>query len=588
MPRLDLVLLHAPSVYDFRREAILYGPVSDLIPSGPIFEMYPIGFTTIAEYLERHGFRVRIVNLAARMLQDGGFDVPGFLAKLHPGAFGIDLHWLPHAHGSLAIAQMLKDLHPHTPVIFGGLSASYYHEELLDYPFVDFVLRGDSTEEPLRQLMEALPKGQGFADIPNLTWRENGQVRANPLSWVPDSLDTVALDYRHLLRSVPRYMDLRSAVPFDRWIDYPITAALSVRGCTHTCLTCGGSAAGYRLVCNRRRPAFRSPEILAQDLAAVRRFNHGPIFILGDLRQAGDDYARRFLEAARKQRVGGEVIIEIFQPAPAEFFQDVADTFPGFVLEVSLESHDPRVRQAFGKPYHNTAVEAAMQAALAAGCRRLDVFFMIGLPEQDTASVLDTVAYCGHLLDEYGRDGRLFPFISPLAPFLDPGSCAFEEAERYGYLLRCRTLEEHRRALLGPTWLQTLNYETRWLTREQIVSVSYEAGRRLNRLKQRHGLITPTVAEDVAERIDQAEAMVHRVTRLWESGDVNAIKALKPEIDRLSASTVCDKSELDLPLRRRLNWLGAAWAFLRHMVRGWAAEKRGQPSPSEGSGKTTE
>ena len=41
-----------------------------LVPSTPVFEMYPIGFTTMAEYLERHGLRVRILNLAVRMLND--------------------------------------------------------------------------------------------------------------------------------------------------------------------------------------------------------------------------------------------------------------------------------------------------------------------------------------------------------------------------------------------------------------------------------------------------------------------------------------------------------------------------------------
>jgi len=568
MPSIDLVLLHPPSVYDFRREAILYGPVSDLIPSGPVFEMYPIGFTTIAEYLERHGFRVRIVNLAARMLQDARFDVPAFLSRLRPAAFGIDLHWLPHAHGSLAVAQLLKTLHPHTPVLFGGLSSSYYHRELLDYPFVDYVIRGDSTEEPLRRLMAALKRGGDPAEIPNLTWRDGGAVRANPLSWVPEALDGVALDYRQLLRAVPRYMDLRSAIPFDRWLDYPITAALSVRGCTQQCLTCGGSAPAYQLLCNRPRPAYRPPEVLAQDLAAIRRFNHGPLFILGDLRQAGEEYAGRFLEAARRRRIGGEVIVELFWPAPADYLHRVGETFPGFVLEISLESHDPRVRRAFGKPYDNQEVEATLEAALQAGCRRLDVFFMIGLPEQDADSVLDTIAYCGELLERYGRDGRLHPFISPLAPFVDPGSRAFEEPERYGYRLFYRTLEEHRRALLGPTWLQTLNYETRWLTREEIVSVTYEAGRRLNRLKARHGLLSPEEAGRIIERIDRAEAMVARVTELWQQGDIEAIRALKPEIDRLSISTLGEKSELDLPIRRRLNWVGAARAYLSDLLAG--------------------
>jgi radical SAM superfamily enzyme YgiQ (UPF0313 family) len=120
--RVDLVLLHAPSVYDFRQKAILYGPVSDLIPSSPVFEMYPLGFLTMTSYLEERGLEVRIVNLALRMMNDRSFDVPAFLAKLNPRAFGIDLHWLPHAHGSLEVAKLIREIHPHTPIIFGGLA----------------------------------------------------------------------------------------------------------------------------------------------------------------------------------------------------------------------------------------------------------------------------------------------------------------------------------------------------------------------------------------------------------------------------------------------------------------------------------
>ena len=80
----DLILLHAPSVYDFRKESILYGPVSDLVPSTPVFEMYPIGFTTMAEYLERAGLQTRIINLAVRMLDDANFDVESYSASWMP------------------------------------------------------------------------------------------------------------------------------------------------------------------------------------------------------------------------------------------------------------------------------------------------------------------------------------------------------------------------------------------------------------------------------------------------------------------------------------------------------------------------
>ena len=79
---IDLVLLHAPSVYDFREKTILYGPVSDLVPPSPVFEMYPIGLASIAEYLEKAGYRVRIVNLAVLMLRNRNFDAEKMIKNL--------------------------------------------------------------------------------------------------------------------------------------------------------------------------------------------------------------------------------------------------------------------------------------------------------------------------------------------------------------------------------------------------------------------------------------------------------------------------------------------------------------------------
>ena len=85
----DLVLLHPPNIYDFRYTTIVPSPISDLVPSTPVFEMYPIGFTFLGEYLERNGINTRIVNLAQRMLEDDKFDVPRFLSRMEPAAFGI-------------------------------------------------------------------------------------------------------------------------------------------------------------------------------------------------------------------------------------------------------------------------------------------------------------------------------------------------------------------------------------------------------------------------------------------------------------------------------------------------------------------
>ena len=162
----DLILIHAPSVFDFRERTIFYGPISDVIPSSPVFEMYPIGFLTLAAYLRRHGYRVRIINLALLMMRSRRFRPETLLRRLKPTLFGIDLHWLPHAHGSLEVAALLKRLHPEIPIVFGGISSTYFHEELIREASVDFVLRGSVTEPALLALLRELQGERRFERVP--------------------------------------------------------------------------------------------------------------------------------------------------------------------------------------------------------------------------------------------------------------------------------------------------------------------------------------------------------------------------------------------------------------------------------------
>ncbi len=357
----DLVLLHAPSVYDFRSLPILFGPISDLVPSTPIFEMYPVGFSSISEHLERNGIRVRIVNLAYRMLKDKDFDAERLIARLRPRMFGIDLHWLPHAHGSVEVAALCKKHHPMIPVVFGGYSASYFHEELIRYPQVDFVIRGDSAEEPLRQLMVAIEEKKNLATIPNLTWKdEKKEIRVNPLAHVLPDLDEYSNNYPNLFRSVFRYLDLKSLIPIHDWWEYPITAVMTVRGCTHNCVFCGGSNFGLSHFYGRGQCAYRSPEKVAADILAISRYTNAPIFVVGDLRQGGEEYARRLLSRIKTVRPKNQVVLELFTPAPETYFRMVAEAFPNFNFETSPESHDQEVRRATGKFYSNEQMEKSI------------------------------------------------------------------------------------------------------------------------------------------------------------------------------------------------------------------------------------
>jgi B12-binding domain/radical SAM domain protein len=554
----DLILLHAPSVYDFREKTILYGPISDVIPSTPIFEMYPIGFSSLSEYLCQHGLRVRIINLAYLMLEDKKYDVEKTIKKLKCRAFGIDLHWLPHAHGSLEVARICKKYHPDIPVIFGGYSATYFHRELIAYPQVDYVIRGDSAEEAMCNLLKALEKGEGeLYQIPNLTFKDGNDIHSNPFSQTLSHLNGFSNNYLNLIKSALLYGDLKGVTSIHDWWKYPITAIMTCRGCVHNCVFCGGSKYAVNMYCQRKTPAFRSPQLVAKDICAASRFTNGPIFVVGDLRQGGEDYAENVLKNLREYKPTNQIVLELFNPAPKEYFEMVGNAIPNFNFEFSPESHLEEIRRSSGKTYGNAELEDTIESALACGCQKFDLFFMIGLPYQTPEKALGTVDYCKDLLKKFGK--KLNPFISPLAPFIDPGSLAYEESEKFGYRVLYRTLEEYRLALLQPSWKYTLGYETKWMTRDEIVETSYQAALRLNQVKAEFGLIDLRTARQVDERIKEAIEMMKQIDEILDGKDLSKreaeLKLLKPKIDQLSISTICEKDEIKWPAgKRRFNY----------------------------------
>lgn len=551
----DLILLHAPSLYDFRKMPNLSGPISDVVPSTPVFEMYPIGFSSIAETLERNNIGVRIVNLAYRMLADASFDVEKFLQKLTPHAFGIDLHWLVHAQGSIEVAKLCKKLHPGIPVIVGGLSATYFHEDIIRYPEIDFVIRGDSTEIPLLQLMiEIKNRTSNFASIPNLSWKDAySHPHINEFAYHLDNLNEFSNNYKHLFKIAVKYGDIRSMTAIYDWWRYPITAIMTCRGCTHNCIVCGGSHRALKSYAHRDTIAYRDPNLIIEDIHQVAKFTTSPIFIVGDLNQAPGDYADTVLEGIKQHDITNEIVTELFAPAKKTFIKKLADSVQKFNIEISPESHDESIRKICGKHYSNMAMEENIKTALDLGCGKFDIFFMIGLPQQTEASVMETIDYCEYLLMRYGE--KVVPFISPLAPFLDPGSIAYEHADEYGYIIRFKKFEDYRQAMLSPSWKYFLNYETHWMNCDQIVAVTYRAGKRLNRLKYEAGLISEYEYRQVDARIDRARELIDRIDEILKSPSIEEqrcrLNALQFNIEKDSIATICDKEELKWPMLRR-------------------------------------
>jgi len=563
---MDVIFLHAPSVYDFRKKPIFYGPISDVIPSSPVFEMYPIGFMTISAHLEAAGYRTRIVNLAVRMLQSDRFDAEKKISKLNAKIFAIDLHWMPHAHGALEIAKLVKKHHPDSIVELGGFTSSYFREELIKRDEVDMVMRGDSTEIPHVKLMDTISKNGDLSEVPNLTWKDkDNRIHENPMSYIPEDLDWLNFDYGTVIRNSIKHMDLKSALPWFGWDRNPLTSVFSVRGCSCACAECGGSRYANEKVLCRGRPAFRSPEKLAEDMSRIQDYLRSPIFVVGDLRQGGKDYAERLFAAIKEYGVKNHLVLELFRPADEEFYASAKRALGEYTIQFSPDSHDERVRYATGRNYDNASIERTIPKAFANGCARFDMFYMTGLPEQTKESAMDSARAAKRLWDSVGKDDGLFIYNAPFAPFVDPGSRAFEDPERYGYTFFARTLEEHRMLLDNPSWKHVLSYETKWMTRDDIAETSYDAATELAKIEHQCGRISEEAYEQRVERTATARMLLAKIDDILLIKDAREREAklweIKEEGEELMHSTVCNKNDLD--------WrTGSIWSNAPRVVSG--------------------
>jgi hypothetical protein len=273
--------------------------------------------------------------------------------------------------------------------------------------------------------------------------------------------------------------------------------------------------------------------------------------------------AKQLFARLERMQPPNEMIFELYYPAGDAFFSMIARSVPTWAIEITLESPDEALRKRNGKfPWPNAVAEATIASALAHGCRKVDVFFMTGLPGQRYEDALAIADYCERLLERFGGDRRVHPFVAPLGPFLDPGSRAFEQPE-FGYTTIGRTLEAHHRAFLHAGWHRILSYETTAMTRDDIVRATYDVAERLNALKRRYGLIDEQTFEEVQFRLTIARQIV-------ASGDDDADLS-GPAAELANHRTMFGDNELKWPLDQRFR-VGAA--LLQNLTLGLLDEFR--------------
>ncbi len=473
----DVALVHPPAIYDFRKKPIFPGALGPTVERVQFIKA-PLGMLSIADYLDRHGYKVLIDNLADRMVSSKAFDAETHIRNLSARIYAIDLHWHHHSQGAIQVAKVCKKLHPNSIVIIGGLSASIFHEEIVrKYEFVDAVVRGEA-EKPFLELVRAFENHGRLTATPNLTFRtDTGTVCVTPLMEPSASLDEFEFTRFDLLE--PK----TSIFPPDM---EPRGALVVCRGCVYNCVSCGGSAYSYRTYFGMKRPAFRSPGKIVEDIKRLNRQGIRFINLFQDPRMGGEKYWKELMATLRREDVDIDGLsIDLFTPADEEFVREVATIGAQVVLYICADSGAHAVRRAQGRCYSNEDLLKTVKL-----CHRyhipVTVFLSVGLAGETRETIRQTWELCDTLFSldhaalikgSFGSIERSIPVGGPIIGpiILEPGSLAVDFPERHGYKLSFGNLEEYIEALSAPSWHQWRNYETNLLNKDALVELIFES-----------------------------------------------------------------------------------------------------------------
>ena len=446
--RLDCLFVHPPKMNNY------YKPLGEFI----WINYMPMGLLAIADWVSRHGYPSRVVHCGIEWIENSDFSVADYVARFRPPVIGVSLHWHQQSCDAIEAARKIKAAVPETFLVFGGFTASFFHEEIVrDYDFVDGVIRGDG-EAPMLELVKRIVGQVGnqrdLADVPNLTWRRNGEIVVNPLQYVGtrELVNQLSFTNMSLLEHYPTYVGYIS-LPFvyvkteSRQANYkkytirsPMFCLCIGRGCPVDCSYCGGSRSSQLAISGRRSYFYRSIDKVIESIVEAKRYGHETMHTCFDPEPRQQKYYARLWREIRKRGIQVEWFFEGNALPSREMIDEFALTFPSprSVIAISPETGSERIRFANRGFYFSNAELLSTLEYIDRKGISMEVFFTYGIPRETEADIQETI----RLRAEIARRFKHVMGMRALAIELEPGAPWQINPERFGIRTSLRSFRD--------------------------------------------------------------------------------------------------------------------------------------------------
>jgi hypothetical protein len=389
----------------------------------------PVGLLGLADTLSRDGRDVEVVHAGLAALRDPAFKLSQYLTDRRPSLIGFSLHWHHQLYGVLEEARLAREALPDSKIVLGGFTASYFANNLLErFGFIDCIVSGDG-EEPLRRLAA----GEPMQGIPNLTFRDAGAVRSNPIGYVAGSKELDAMEFAgfHLLKDADLYSckwQLGGKEAPEQYAAQKIFYMCGGRGCSVDCSFCGGSNNAHRHLTGRSAPVFRSVERLLGDIEKAAAAGYGTMYMCFDPPGGPDGHYVRLFHMVAERKLDVSMIFECYTLPDEGFLDAFAAAFrrDGSAIVLSPDAVDEGERRRHkGYWYSNADLEKCLAACKARGISTQLYFTLFPSPAWSTE-----VERLKRIQERLGTDYGCTFITRPIE--VEPGSYWQHDPVRYG------------------------------------------------------------------------------------------------------------------------------------------------------------
>ena len=152
------------------------------------FAQLPLSVLAVGTVLEKQGYKVEVVDVQT----DSNWEKT--ILKLCKNAlfFGVSAMTGTSIDNSLRSIELVKSFYPDLPIVFGGYHASSAGPKLLEECNTDYVIVGPG-EKAIVSLAKYIEGGeqQKIEDIPNLFYKNNGEIIKNKFEIIEDMDESV-------------------------------------------------------------------------------------------------------------------------------------------------------------------------------------------------------------------------------------------------------------------------------------------------------------------------------------------------------------------------------------------------------------